>query len=51
MNGTQRRILVSPWRVHCTYCNIPKGTSQVEAMSNSEKSKSIALAIAALCIG
>ena len=28
MNGTQRRTLVSPWRVHCTYNGMPKGTSR-----------------------
>jgi len=27
MNGTQRRTLVSPWRMHYAYCNMPKGTS------------------------
>ena len=37
MNETQRRTLVSSWRMHCTYCSMPKGTSQAEATSNSEK--------------
>jgi len=45
MNGTQRRTLVSHWRMHCTYCGVPKGTSQAEATSNSEKIKPIALAV------
>jgi len=44
-NGTQRRTLVSPWRIHCMYCGVPKGTSWGEATSNSEKIKSIALAV------
>jgi len=42
MKGTQR---VSPWRMHCTYCGMPKGTSRVEATSNSEKIKPVALAV------
>jgi len=49
MNGTLRRTLVSPWRMYCTYCGIPKGTSQAEATSNSEKIKPVALAIIELC--
>jgi len=44
MNGTQRRTLVRPWRMHFTYCGMPKGTSWAEATSNSEKIKPIALA-------
>jgi len=32
-------------KMHSTYCGMPKGTSQVEAMSNSEKIKHTALAI------
>ena len=40
---TQNRTLVNPWRMHCMYCAIPKGTSQAKAMVNSEKSKPIAL--------
>ena len=27
MSGTQRRILVNLWRMYCTYCSMPKGTS------------------------
>jgi len=27
MNGTQRRTLVSPWRMHCIYSSMTKGTS------------------------
>ena len=50
MNGTQRRTLLSPWRMHCTYCSMPKGTSQAEAMSNSEKIKLIVLAVIELCL-
>ena len=26
MNRTEKRILVSPRRMHCTYCGIPQGT-------------------------
>ena len=25
---TQRRTLVNPWRMHCMYCGMPKGTSR-----------------------
>ena len=45
MNGTQRRTLVSPCRMHCMYSGMPKGTSRAEATSNSEKIKPVALAI------
>jgi len=31
--------------MHCTYCGVPKGTSQDEATSNSEKIKPVALAV------
>ena len=44
-NGTQRRTLVSPRRMHCMYCGMPKGTCRAEATSNSEKIKPIALAV------
>ena len=37
LNGTQRMTLVSPRRMHYTYCGEPKGTSQAEATLNSEK--------------
>jgi len=30
--------LVSPWRMHCMYSSMAKGTSQAEATLNSEKS-------------
>jgi len=50
MNGTQRRTLVSPRRIHFTYCGMPKGTSLAEATSNHEKIKPIALAIIKLCL-
>jgi len=46
MNGTQRRAL--SWRMYCTYCSMPKGTSWAKATSNSEKIKHIALAIVEL---
>ena len=45
MNGTQRRTLVSPGRMYCTYCGMPKGTSRAEATSSSEKIKLVALAV------
>ena len=45
---------VSPWRIQWTYCSMPKGTSQAEAMSNSEKSsekiKPVILAVIELCL-
>ena len=41
MNGTQRTTLVSPWRIHCMYCGMPKGTSWAETMLNSEKIESV----------
>ena len=42
-NGTQRRTLISPWRRHCMYCSMPKGTSWAEALSNSEKNQACSL--------
>ena len=45
MNGTQRRTLVSPCRMHCTYCSMLKVTFPAEATLNSEKIKPVALAI------
>jgi len=45
MNGTQRRTLVSRWRMHWMYWGMPKGTSWAEATLNSEKIKPVALAI------
>ena len=48
MTRTQRRTLVSPWRMYWM-CSIPKGTSQAEAISNSEKFKPVALAVIKLC--
>jgi len=32
-----RRALVSPQRMHCMYCGMPKGTSWAEVMSKNEK--------------
>jgi len=43
MNGTQRKALVSPWRMHCTYCGMQKGTAPAKATSNREKIKPVAL--------
>ena len=31
--------------IHCTYCDMPKGTSLDKAMLNSEKIKPVALAV------
>jgi len=45
MNGTQRRALVSPWRMHCIYNSTAKSTFWAEAMSNSEIIKPVAFAI------
>jgi len=47
MNGTQRlrRAVVSPWRMHCMYSSMVKGTSWAEATSNSEKIQPVALVI------
>ena len=45
MNGTQRRTLVSPSRMHCMYWGMPKGTSRAKATLNSEKIKPVALAV------
>jgi len=45
MNGTQRRTLVSPRRMHWTYCGMPKGNSWVDAMLESEKIKPVALTV------
>jgi len=42
MNG---RALVSPWRMHCVYSGMAKGTSRAEATSNSEKIEPVALAM------
>jgi len=36
-------------KMHCMYSGMAKGTSQAEAMSNSEKIKPVALAIVELC--
>jgi len=43
MNGIQRRTLVSPRRMHCTYCGMPKGTSWAEVTSHSEKNQACSL--------
>jgi len=48
MNGTQRKALVSPCRMHCIYSGMEKGTSQAEAMSNSKKIKPVALSYVSL---
>ena len=36
MNGTQRRALVSPWRIHCLYCSMPKGTWHLLGRSSEQ---------------
>ena len=50
MNGTQRRTLVSPQRMHCMYCGMPKDTSRGKVTLNSEKIKPTALAAVELCL-
>jgi len=35
--------------MHWTYCGMPKGTSQAEAISSSEKIKPVTLAVIELC--
>jgi len=40
--------MVSPWKMHCVYTSMAKGTFRDEATSNSEKIKSVALAIVEL---
>ena len=49
MNEAQRRTLVSPWRMHCSCCGMPKGTSRTEATSNREIIEAVLLAIVELC--
>jgi len=51
MNGTQRRTLVSPLRMHFMYSRMAKDASQAEAILNSEKFKPVALSCASLKIG
>jgi len=48
MNGIQRRAVVSPWRMHCMYSGMVKGTFPAEATLNNEKIKPLALAIVEL---
>jgi len=48
MNGTQRRGVVSPWRMHCMHSGMAKGTSRAEAKSNSKKIKPVALSYVSL---
>ena len=47
MNGMQRRTLVhvNPWKMHCMYCGMPKGTSQAKTTLNWEKIKLVALEV------
>ena len=50
MNGRQRQTLVSPWRMQCMYCSMPKDTSRAEGTLNSKIIKPVALAIIKLCL-
>jgi len=34
MKRTQRRTLVSPWRIHCMYCSIPKSRLESIMLQN-----------------
>jgi len=45
VNGTKRRALVRPWRVHFMNSSASKGASRDEATSNSKKIKPIALVV------
>jgi len=45
MNGIQRRPLVGPWRMYCTYCSVPKSISRDEVTSNSKIINPIALVV------
>jgi len=40
MNGIQRRALVNPWRIHCMYSDMTKGTSQAEVVKSQARSLS-----------
>ena len=42
--------MVSPCCVNCTYCGMPKGTSQAEVTFNSEKIKPVVLTVIELCL-
>jgi len=48
MKGTQRRAVISPWRMDCMYSGMAKGTSRAEATLTSEKIKPVALTIVEL---
>jgi len=41
-------MVVSPWRMHCMYSGMAKGTSRAEVTLNSKKIKPVALAIVEL---
>jgi len=43
MNGTQRRAMLSPWRMHCMYSGMAKGTSWAEATLSSKKNQAHSL--------
>jgi len=44
MNGSQRKTLVSPLKMHCAYCSMLNGTSRA-ATFTVKKIKPVALAI------
>jgi len=47
LNWTQRKTLVSPWRMHCAYCGMSKGMQWNWTVN---KIKLIALAFIKLCL-
>jgi len=51
MNGIytkEGRGNISPWRMHCMYSSMTKGTTRAEVTLNSEEIKPVALAIVEL---
>ena len=50
VNGTQRRTLVSPRRMHCVYCGMPKGTYRAKVTLISEKIKPVVIAVIELLL-
>ena len=50
MNGTQRRTVVSSWRMHCMYMQYAKRHQCMGLNSSEGKIKSIVLAVIKLCL-
>jgi len=49
MNETQRRVLVSPWRMYCMYSGMAKAPLWLKQHWTVKKIKPVALAIVELC--